>query len=45
VELLGCHSNLDPLSVLEDELQTIKSRHEKGGLAEFDNSELLDVCE
>jgi hypothetical protein len=45
VELLGYHSNLNPFSVFDDESWTTKSRREKGGLAEFDNSELLDVCE
>jgi hypothetical protein len=30
MELLGYHSNLNPLSVLDDESPTIKSRREKG---------------
>jgi hypothetical protein len=45
VELLGYYSNLNPLSVLDDESRITKSRREKRGLAEFDNSELVDVCE
>jgi hypothetical protein len=39
MELLGYHSNLNPLSVLDDESPG------NGDLAEFDNSKLLDVCE
>jgi hypothetical protein len=31
-ELLGYHSNLNPLSILDDESPTTKSRREKGGL-------------
>jgi hypothetical protein len=31
MELLGYHSNLNPLSVLDDESPTTKSRREKGG--------------
>jgi hypothetical protein len=31
MELLGYHSNLNPLSVLDYESPTIKSRREKGG--------------
>jgi hypothetical protein len=42
MNLLGSPSNLNPLSVLDDESPTIKSGREKGG---FNNSELLDVCE
>jgi hypothetical protein len=36
---------MNSLSVLDDESRTTKSRREKGGLAEFDNSEFLDVGE
>jgi hypothetical protein len=43
MELLGYHSNLNPLSVLDDE--SPDETPGNGGLAEFDNSELLDVCE
>jgi hypothetical protein len=42
MDVLGYHSNLNPLSVLEDESPTTKSGREKEG---SDNSELLDVCE
>jgi hypothetical protein len=45
VDLIGYHSNLNSISVLEDESRTTKSRREKGGLAEFDNSDLLNVDE
>jgi hypothetical protein len=31
MEFLGYHSNLNPLSVLDDESPTTKSRREKGG--------------
>jgi hypothetical protein len=31
MELLDYHSNLNPLSVLDDESPTTKSRREKGG--------------
>jgi hypothetical protein len=31
MDLLGYHSNLNPLSVLEDESPITKGRHEKGG--------------
>jgi hypothetical protein len=31
MEVLGYHSNLNPLSVLDDESPTTKSRREKGG--------------
>jgi hypothetical protein len=31
MELLGYHSNLNPLSVLDDESPTTKGRREKGG--------------
>jgi hypothetical protein len=47
VELLGYHSNPNPLSTLGDKSPTAKSDEMpgNGGLAEFDNSELLGVCE
>jgi hypothetical protein len=32
MELLGYHSNLNTLSVLDDESPTAKSRREKGGV-------------
>jgi hypothetical protein len=40
MEFLGYHSNLNPLSVLDRTLDEIPGNE---GLAEFDNSELLDV--
>jgi hypothetical protein len=42
MELLGYHSNLNPLTVLDEKSPTTKGRREKGG---FDDSELLDVGE
>jgi hypothetical protein len=42
MELFGDHSNLNPLSVLDRAPDETPGNE---GLAEFDNSELLDVCE
>jgi hypothetical protein len=41
MEFIGYHSNLNPFSVLGDGSQTTKAAVRR----EFDNSELLNVCE